>query len=91
MKPMIGLIRKFQIIAVQLQTTSLEKQSFIEKWGIELNGQEQKSNQIYVKAQTDTPNIVISDKNCVKFEAIQPGTEVTVLIPIVNVSFCQLM
>lgn len=89
MKPMVGLVRSFQIIVVQLETNSNEPNSYIEKWNIELNGHGG-IIPIYVKAQTDTPRLVVGSENCIKFDPMQPGTQSSIYIPLRNLSSCHL-
>ncbi|XP_044262850.1 uncharacterized protein LOC123010203 isoform X2 [Tribolium madens] len=89
MKPMVGLVRTFQIIVVQLESNSTEPTSYIEKWNIELNGRES-SSPIYVKAQTDVPRLVVGYENCIKFEPMQPGTQTSIYVPLANVSSCHI-
>ncbi|RZC40393.1 uncharacterized protein BDFB_001112, partial [Asbolus verrucosus] len=90
MKPMIGLVRKYQIVVVQLEANTSEKNSYIEKWNIELNGQVDRLLAIYVKAQTDVPFIEVALNNFIQFEPMQPGTQSYLYLPLKNTSFCRL-
>ena len=70
---MVGLIRTYQIVIVQLESTSTEKKTYIEQWRLELNGHLHPDIQIYVKAQTDVPRVKVALDNIIRFEPMQPG------------------
>ncbi|XP_008198203.3 uncharacterized protein LOC103314308 isoform X1 [Tribolium castaneum] len=89
MKPMVGLVRTFQIIVVQLESSSTEPNSYIEKWNIQLNGHES-SHPIFIKAQTDIPRVIVGYENCIKYEPMQPGTQTSLYVPLANVSCCHI-
>lgn len=85
---MVGLIKYYQILIVQLENKSKKSQTFIEKWEIELNGQIERRFPIYFKASTDVPLIVVGNNNLIEFESAQPGTQSHRRVPIKNISSC---
>lgn len=74
-KPMVGVIRRYQIIAVQLQPIEVEDAAYIEHWSIELNGQKDRLLPIYIKGHFEWPRVVIGRSNCVDLGYVHPGCE----------------
>lgn len=74
-KPIAGIIRKYQIIVVQMQTFATENSAYIEQWQLELNGQKDRTLQIYFKGQTEYPSVSIENNNFIDFGCIHPGCQ----------------
>lgn len=74
-KPMIGIIRKYQVIVIQLQTATFKNSGCVELWQLVLNGQNDRRIQIYLKGQAEYPSVLIGNNNFIKFDCMHPGCQ----------------
>lgn len=74
-KPMAGIIRRYQIVVVQMQTVASKNSACIEQWLLELNGQKDRKLQVYFKGQAEFPSVMVGNSNYISFDCIQPGCQ----------------
>lgn len=74
-KPMLGKIQNFGIIAAELRTDILFSKVYKEEWFVELNGSDSRRIPIQFKGMASTPSLSIGDDGFFKFdEKVQIGT-----------------
>lgn len=87
LKPMVGLIKDFEIIAVVLKTELTPHKIYREQWFIEFNLCETRKMPIYFVGVASIPNVLIDKNGVVKFDKkIQIGTTSIRRFPIKNIS-----
>lgn len=72
---MVGIIYDFQIIAVQLQPDLNDKKAYVERWGLELNGQSGDCIAFYLKGFSEYAYISVGINNIVAFNTVHPGCQ----------------
>lgn len=91
MKPMVGIVRTYQIVVIQLYWEGNEKTKlFNEVWHMELNNRKEKQFPICVRGEVSVPKIVVGDSNVVKFKSNQPGCQSIASVPLKNISCYQI-
>lgn len=83
---MIGIIREFQIVIVQLNTHSTDKNQYVECWTIECNNSKEHNIPIYLKGYAEYPTINVGNSNDVVFGTIQYGCEEILEVQMKNTS-----
>lgn len=81
---MVGIIRDYQIIAVQMQPETNQNAAYIEHWQLELNGQRERVLPLYIKGQAEWPSITVGHRNVVRFGYIHPGCQDILQVPMRN-------
>lgn len=85
-KPMIGVIRGYQIVIVQLYPDVNTDKGFIECWGVQLNGRVQNCLYFYLKCYSSYPSILVGINNNVQFDSVQPKCMESIQVGIKNTS-----
>lgn len=83
---MLGIVRDFQIIIVQLQTKNIDKQQYVECWSLQCNGSKDHCIPFYLKGYAEIPTINVGILNNVKFGTIQYGCEEVLRVQMKNTS-----
>lgn len=72
---MIGIVREFQIIVVELITNRNDKSPYVECWTVEFNNSKEHSLPFYLKGYAELPTVNVGNGNEVVFSTIQYGCE----------------
>ncbi|GJQ87781.1 putative coiled-coil domain-containing protein 108 [Trypoxylus dichotomus] len=87
LKPMMGVIDDYQIVAVHFRSTGGEHgKAFVERWGVELNGTANDFRFIYVKTYCERPTVTIGNDNTVTFPTVHPNCQEIETVQIQNTS-----
>lgn len=81
---MVGIIRDYQIIVVQMQPNQECSAAYVEHWCLELNGQKDRTLPLYITGQTEWPLVTVGQDNTIRFGYIHPGCQESLRIPMKN-------
>lgn len=68
---MLGLIKNYQIIMIQLQPDGNDGKTYLEYWEVQLNGRKENCKPFYVKCYSSLPTVTIGVHNYINFDCIQ--------------------
>lgn len=83
---MVGIVRDFQIVVVQLNTLNRNKSQYVECWAVEFNGSKEYHVPFYLKGYAEYPTVDVGNSNNVIFNTIQYGCEDTLAVQMKNIS-----